>query len=681
VSLGRRFLVPTAVAGAIVIASVGFAIVNSGGGSGGGPSGAGQSSGNTNATTSSGSGKAAARVPHNNVAVIYNEFGAAATDTATLDDLTSSLQSDGYTATRLQDSTEGAGSRGSATLPAFVAMAKTASVIIINTHGADFAGNSQDCTVGKGISQCSAYEAPPPAASPYVPRVSRSTLVQPVLQVEWYPTWDAEQAAFDGYVGAGYDPSWIFDPKNGDTVLKATTLLPWRPGDTAQLDKNNNPDHQGGGTRPWLGITAAGIAHFFKGQKIDLIDNLACHSISMASSFAARSYLGHASTACSSFEAKDEPTLFDRLTGKSGISLRSTTAAMAAGGFVDTFFQLAPGSTPVVLSPAVEAVKPAAGVTLKPGQTNPATIRFDAQMDQRSPGDVVSVSGCGASVQNPAWSAANMLSFGIKVDADPKDSRVTVTVHHSGATAEPGGSDNQQLDGNVDPSGGDSGVAPNRDDYTYKLPCKTLADYTVTVRYAGTRTTDFQGSSLGYHLGLTWDSSQSTKITFTDGASQVTPQADGVLTASGFASSTGRDPNENCTYSKAPAAQPAVFVNGAQQDQTASGRVRHVVITAGIPWGLNANGIKGQPLDFSGECYHDALYGPVASYFYHGRLGDDPGNVVGRSERLDMISFDLDQLVGKPLVMSYPADYTYTVPGGGATEHIVVKATLTVSVE
>jgi len=323
--------------------------------------------------------------------------------------------------------TEGAGSQGGATLANFVGMAKRASVIIINAHGLDFSGDEQSCTRGKAISRCTTAIDPPASTSttalpatttlPTTTTTTKPKTLSPALQVEWYPTWAAEQAAYNRYVASGYDPSWLFDPYDpaNNSVFWAQTLIPWRDGDHASIDAQGKLITTGGGERPWLGITAKGIAHFFQGANVDLVDNLACHSIALATSFNARSYFGHASTACAGFEAHDEPTLFDRLIGKSGVPARPTTKAFALGGFDDKYFQLAEGAQAVVLSPAVESVTPNDQAHVDRATSNKASVVFDAVMDESSPDSVVSIQGCDAKVQGARWSNDHTLAFEITV--------------------------------------------------------------------------------------------------------------------------------------------------------------------------------------------------------------------------------------------------------------------------
>ena len=203
---------------------------------------------------------------------------------------------------------------------------------------------------------------------------------EPVQQVEWYPTMDALHKAYTRYVTVGgYKKEWLYESP-GD--LWASTLAPPRASDGTW--KGNRSE----GLRPWLGLTTSGIKHFFGGRKIDLIDNQACHSMSFASSFGASAYLGHASTACTSFEGKDEPLLFDRMTGHDDWRQRSVSDAFSKGGFLDKQFQLA-ASKNVVLSPAVQFSAPSEGQTLEVGAVTKATLTFDTKMDTSDASSVV----------------------------------------------------------------------------------------------------------------------------------------------------------------------------------------------------------------------------------------------------------------------------------------------------
>ena len=516
-----------------------------------------------------------ARVPHNDIAYIFNLFGAVSSEVTTMAELQRDLEDESYRVTLFADVTEGEGSQGGGTLTNFIKMAQDASVIIVNGHGFDFSGTKQpgSCPAGKGITRCDASPEEAPAdPTPVTPIPGHNFETQAGLQVEWYPTWEEEKAGYQKYLDQGMDPNWLIDPSSD---AWAGTLLGPRAGDKSltrttdsQTPDSQTTDSQASDTassdvsptalgyRPWLGISAAGIAHFFQNSRLDLVDVLNCHSMALASSFASRSYFGHTNQACSGFEQVDEPLLFDRLIGKSGVPPRSTTEAMAEGGFQDKFFGLSPDSKPVVLSPAVESVSPQEGSRVAPNSTTSAEVRFDAEMDTSDTNDVVTVSGCGASVQNLKWPDSNQLTFDIKVPANPSDTTLTVTVHKDRAQASPGDSPNQELDGNSDPSGSSSGLAPNRDDYTYRLSCSDSSSSTFKMVYSGTYEFNYLQSGPNQAPttetgSYTWTQTQTVTVSSTsNGMSESVSTT--TLDASGKATIDGPNLNVSCTIQTPP---------------------------------------------------------------------------------------------------------------------------------
>jgi hypothetical protein len=240
------------------------------------------------------------------------------------------------------------------------------------------------------------------------------------------------------------------------------------------------------GLRPWLGLTATGVAHFLKGNDVALVDNMACHSLSLAESFDAVSYFGHANTACSQFEQYDDPNLFNRLAGHEGLEQRSTRGAFAAGHFVDPDFQIWNGSKDVVLSPAVESVAPEAGTKLAPGKATTISVHFDARMDAKKANGVVTATGCGVQVSDAEWNGDSVLTATLKVPKEPPKGTITLTVDHAAAHA-PEGNTRHELDGNTNP-GATSGEAPNADDYTWTLTCSDVM--TFKMAYTGTMSYD-----------------------------------------------------------------------------------------------------------------------------------------------------------------------------------------------
>jgi hypothetical protein len=685
VGLSRKQTVAAGVVVALVGGATAFGLIRGGGSSststGGGPSGGGGGAAASGDTP---------RVPHNNVAAIYNLFGASTDDTKTVDEIEARLKDEGYDVSRrYEDKTEGAGGQGTATLANFVKMADEASVIIINGHGQDFSKATQSCLVPNGqiskglIRGCGTSPDPEPPPDDTVAPAPEASRQQPMLQVEWYPTWKAEQAALKRYIDTYKDATWFYDPyADFPDHIVASTLVTKRPGDSTIVYPDNSISPDGG--RPWLGITAAGIEHFFKGKQIDFIDNMACHSSALAKSFDARAYFGHSNVACSGFEAKDEITLFDRLIGESGVEARPTDKAFAMDGFIDRFFELAPDSKPVVLSPAVKEVSPKEGGVVKPGEKTPASITFDAAMNQDSADGIVSVSGCSAKVENPKWNSPTELKFDVTIPKDQPEKSMTVTVHQDKALADPGTADNHHLDGDQDPAD-KSGLAPNRDDYVYRLACTDAAVVTVEVHYTGTMNAEYSEGAFGYNVNFTWDETQVAEFQFVGGRVDylTAPGEPSVLTVSGMATSTGRTGSmqDACAYS-APATPRSTITINAREDPGASGRVRTTQIIAQIP--NSADGSAGGSersglLTASGSCTSESAKGPYPYLFAHPSGTSDADGSFTRAAAPTLDGIDIDKLVGSPMVVNLPFDYMQTSNTGG-TDHVFGSATLTVSI-
>ena len=701
---GRR---GTAIGAAVLTVAVvagGFAMLGGGGGSSGSkgigrnPGGGTQSpepsaSGN-GVSAGGGSSGPTPHVPHNNKVNIYNLFGLHDVDKPILDGITQRFDSEGYKITKYEDTTEGAGSQGGATLANFVGMAKQASVIIINAHGSDFSGAEQSCdlTSGKGLSVCSKFIDPTvPTTTTTVPATTTTTKAQPLsptLQVEWYPTWTAERVAYKQYLASGYNASWLFDPSElaGGTFY-AATLIPARPGDLVAVNQNGTIPKNPYGARPWLGITAAGIAHFFKDAKIDLIDNMACHSIALATSFNARSYFGHASTACAGFEAQDEPTLFDRLIGKSDVPARPTTKAFALGGFVDKYFQLADNAQPIVLSPAVEAVTPKEQARIARATNTKASVAFDAVMDGSSPDNIITVQGCDATVQNAKWSNDHTLAFDIAVPKTPSNTLATLTIHNDRAKAEPGTDPNHNLDGNQQPIVF-AGQAPNRDDYSWQVSCGTGTR--IEIRTAGTFRTDYNVVSPGngpyrYQATYQWDARRVYDIEFNDGQFSSTPVGMGTLTASGRATTSGQvgTPDDNCTWKAT--AKPflgGLLVTNGQVDNKGNGPVKLIQVAAPIPNGPNFYNRKEFQLDASGTCSPNNNFG-VATYFHTNPYGG-VGPLQGRTQLGALYGgivsdINFDTLAKKPVLKTFLVNFTETATQGRGIEHVAANGRVTIA--
>ena len=74
------------------------------------------------------------------------------------------------------------------------------------------------------------------------------------------------------------------------------------------------------------------------------------------------------------------------------------------------------------------------------------------------PEGLVDVSGCGATTSNPRWSGNDELKLDVTVPKKPPNTTMNLLLHSDNAVG-PGAGDNQQLDGNTNPTDA-SGVAP-----------------------------------------------------------------------------------------------------------------------------------------------------------------------------------------------------------------------------
>jgi hypothetical protein len=600
-------------------------------------------------------------VPRTQQAAIYDLFGLDRNNNQILATIQQHLSQEGYDVKLYRDSTEGAGGQGGATLANFVKLAKTASVIVIDTHGTDFSGNSQVCNKGKGVARV--------AAGGDTVQICSKHGQQAVQQVEWYPTMAALHRAYTRYVTVGgYKKAWLYESPDD---LPATTLVPPRRGD------DTIPGFKLYGFRPWLGLTTSGIAHFFGGRKIDLIDNQACHSMAFASSYDASAYLGHASTACTPYEAKDEPLLFGRLTGHDNVRVRSVVDAFSLGGFADPFFDLL-ATKNVVLSPAIESASPGEGGTLTVGAANASMLDFDAKMDTSSPGSVVSITGCGATISDATWNGdGTSLSYTVNVPKEAVGGAATLTVHAKAAT----GGDNAELDGNEQPAdNGDGGVEPNGDDYVVHLVCHART-FPVKVDYAGTYTDDYTNPTLhfSWHETFTWDESQTYRVQYTDG--QFSSESDpSTVTGSGTLSTTGGSPDDSCTIASIPGVAARMSISSGQVNGFGGASPVYVAsFFAPAPLATQGSGATLQVTGSADDCYLDTSSGIAPYLYYHPEnQAFDPGGLLRTAWYGSLPNVDLGALVNGAFAMPFNADYSETDPLGGS-DHVVLKATATVS--
>jgi hypothetical protein len=332
-------------------------------------------------------------------------------------------------------------------LSSFVAIAKSApGVLFITSHGFAPGSASRDCSAAKILMRAYGNHHPAARLSPSEPVVCRD---EAGLAVQPEPSYGAMDRAYKRYLAAGYSDDWI-EP------IKSRSLLGTDVG--------------------YLVLTAEGIKHFFGAKHLALVIDDACHSMAFFRDFNALSYLGYSSTACDREDVVDIPRFLRRLQGKAGIDYRTTTAAYLLKGFKSPVISLA-YQKPVVLSPAVESVSPQPGSALPPsGAPVAGAVQFDAAMDTTNTAGVVTATGCGASVTNERWASDDptLLEFDLNVPANSSGGMITLTAHNTAAVANSGGFPNEQLDGNTGPTG-DSGVAPNGNDYVWQVSCPSGA--------------------------------------------------------------------------------------------------------------------------------------------------------------------------------------------------------------
>ncbi|MGO9976247.1 MAG: hypothetical protein ACLP01_26270 [Solirubrobacteraceae bacterium] len=236
-----------------------------------------------------------------------------------------------------------------------------------------------------------------------------------------------------------------------------------------------------GGRQLALILTPLGIDHFFKGKDTGLIFSDGCGSSATAGDFHARAFFSYTGeTSCTKEAAGgDMEKFFSRLAGFEGTTLRTTQAAWGGGKGYSAGTKLIGAN--LVLTPAVESADPCASMSVcdstgglvTAGGGTAGSVQFDAAMDT-SPSNttgVITASGCGggASVSNEAWNQdGTVLTFQVNLPASASAGTLTLKVNNELAVADPGGFSNDPLDGNAS---GDSGVAPNRNDFVWQVPC------------------------------------------------------------------------------------------------------------------------------------------------------------------------------------------------------------------
>jgi hypothetical protein len=400
-------------------------------------------------------------IPPHPTAAIFSNFADVNVDTTALSTIQCYLQKEGYAVSSFAGG-ESIGA-GSATLPNFLSMANDG-VVIINSHGLrpDATVQEHQCP-GRQYKGLYSVPGPPGSKKQHVPEATTCLLNKEeagwfklpahvnFMQVEWYaPGPNSLSQALSQY--ATY------------TQVDGYSALDLKLVDDNAFENFGDPPRSRYG--PFiLAISQAGLAKYFSHSQIGIVDAIVCHSLYFAPSFNALTYFGYKQTTCAPAALSDQLKLWGRLVGLQGVRLRDTVSAQNAGGFTEAPCPcLAPGYTPVVLSPAV-AQESATGV-------NPTVVDFyfDALMDTSDAGAaqitniVTSGAGCG-SVSPAKW--INPIDLQFTVTPDPfvnGSGQVNVRLPAIAFEAQPGGMTNAELDGNQNPPG-TNGVLPNGDDW------------------------------------------------------------------------------------------------------------------------------------------------------------------------------------------------------------------------
>jgi len=228
-------------------------------------------------------------------------------------------------------------------------------------------------------------------------------------------------------------------------------------------------------------LTADGLRQIFTKGELGIVVNDGCNSKDLSSDFNADSYFGHSACTDSGVNNSDLNVLFQRdLSGANGLVRRSTLGVIDTGptGF-SPIFQADPSAVAnsplsVTLSPAVDSVSPLPGGTVSTVSAA-AVVDFDTEMNTSiNPSQIVSVKGCGASIDSEEWGSATAKSVATW-DADltipaNETGTLTFTVHsHFAKSKSPA---DIRLDGNQSPSP-QNGEAPNGTDYVWTAKCDT----------------------------------------------------------------------------------------------------------------------------------------------------------------------------------------------------------------
>jgi hypothetical protein len=260
-------------------------------------------------------------------------------------------------------------------------------------------------------------------------------------------------------------------------------------------------------------VTHAGVQKIFASHKVSIFINMSCDSDNFKADFGAKNYLSYPGL-CYQGEGQgwnDLQTFMNRLLGKSGMSMRKSTAA--AGKLPGVTLTPDP-LPPVTLAPAVEpnSVNPKDGSSVKPGRKTFVSVHFDTEV-KPEPTGVVRLSGsCGkqAKVSDEKWNGS---TFGLTMKVPPtvKDGDITLTIPKDKAVGESPGWESP-LFGNQDGSDANGNGNPPASNYVWHLSCS-----------AKQRNISFSGSADGFTLSgpIQADGSSVTCTALSEGVTQV----------------------------------------------------------------------------------------------------------------------------------------------------------------
>lgn len=390
---------------------------------------------------------------------VYDAAGNAAA-TAAVNSAVDKLKADHYSLMNHYAST--ADGTGSATIANFLSLAQQdIGVLIMVTHGSQYGyvGSTCQWTGKTTVDGSAAY-------------------YEPSVMVQFFPT-ETQADAAEGTYAAG----------------------------SSRCDWATSAPEKGANAYWGVALTQEGIQHYFAESDIDLMFGAICYGATLKDPFGAQDFFGYTPNVTVGKAGGDLTKLVDDLTGNVKVTDDGTapddrvTTQAAQHISLDLQGPNGDSPTPLVLSPAVTAVDPAENAKL--GGSESGSVTFDAQMDTSNVSDVVTVSGCGASITAGSWNDdGSNLSYTLNIPQD-ESGTATLTVSNTQAQGAPGGNPNDKLDGN--PTGsGENGSEPSGSDYTWKVLCKESKHHRHSVKLTSVDWTDSIMVNTAYNITLAW---------------------------------------------------------------------------------------------------------------------------------------------------------------------------------